>query len=399
MKIKEYIKEYKLWFILITYVFILALIIFKSDLIINYINTVYILFKPVFLGLGIAYVLNIPMVKIENLINKKISNNNFIFKNKRTISMLISIILMFCIIIFLAIMILPELFKSLGGLLANLATLVNNILNNLNGILSFFNINTHSINSKQIEDIANNLGINYSELINQSTKWVGFLSLNLFDFLSTGANLLTNTIFGFMISLYLLSSKEELLKQLKMLIASIFSQKTTIEIFRFAQKTNKIFKNFVGGQLVECFIIGIMMYIPLFLLKFPYALLIASITTVCAIIPIFGAMISWVVGFVLILSIDPYRAIAFLIIYQVIQQIENNLVYPKVVGESVGLPPLWTLLSITIFGGLFGLQGLLLAVPITASIYSYISEKVYEKLRNKNIIIKENNLIVNKEEF
>lgn len=394
MKIKEYIKESKLWFILASYVFILVLIIFKSDLILNYLNKVYTLFEPVFLGLGIAYILNIPMVKIENFISIKFKNNKFINKQKRSISILFSVILMILIITFLAIMILPGLISSIGGLISNLTSLINNAINNLHGILSFLNININSLDSKQIEDIAKNLGINYKELLNQSTKWVSSIGINIFDILSSGATLMTDLFFGFMISLYLLSSKEELLKQLKMVIACIFSKETTLELFSFATKTNKIFKSFVGGQLVECFIIGFMMYIPLALFNFPYALLIASITTICAIIPIFGAMISWVIGFILVLSVDPYKAFAFLFIYQIIQQIENNLVYPKVVGESVGLPPLWTLLSITIFGGLYGLQGLLLAVPITASLYSYFSDIIHKKLKKKNITIINNDLII-----
>lgn len=398
MKIKEYIKQSKLWFILATYIFFLALFIFKSDFILDYFSRFYALLEPVFLGLAIAFILNIPMVKLESALTKYVKLK-FIQKNKRSFAILLSVAMMFVVLIVLAMMILPELIKSVGNLIGNITILVNNVINNSDKLLSFLNINFNSIESKQIEQIISDFGLNYNDLLNQSTKWVSSISINIFSLLSGGAAFITELMFGFMISLYFLSSKEDLIRQLKMLIAGLFSTETTIEIFHFAKKTNAIFKNFVGGQLVECFIIGFMMYIPLALFKFPFALLIASITTVCAIIPIFGAMISWIIGFILILSIDPYRAIAFLFLYQFIQQIENNLVYPRVVGESVGLPALWTLLSITIFGGLFGLPGLLLAVPVAASLYSFLTEKIYKKLTTKHITVEKDKIIIENKQY
>lgn len=386
MKIKEYFKDSKHIFVAINYIFILALIILKLDLILSYLSQMINLLTPLFYGIMIAYILNIPMTTIEKLIKDKTSNK-YINKYLRTLSISLSVIMMIIILGVIGIIIFPELIRSINGLIINLTNLINSAIHNSDKLFKWLNIDVKNIDKAQIEGILKQLGLNYSELINQSTKWVSSLSSNLLYFLNSSATGFGKVSLGFMLSLYLLSAKENFIRQAKMITASILPKEKIKGTFELASKINNTFRSFVGGQLLECFIIGALMYIVLTILQFPFALIIATITAVCALIPIFGAMLSWIIGFFLILSVNPVQALLFLVIYQIIQQFEDNLIYPRIVGKSVGLPALWTLISIIVFGGLFGLIGLIIAVPLTACLYSIISERVKMRLKNKEISI------------
>ena len=151
--------------------------------------------------------------------------------------------------------------------------------------------------------------------------------------------------------------------------------------------TNKTFSKFISGQCLEAVIVGILMFIAFSLFKFPYALIIAVLTAITALIPIFGALIAMVVGAILIGLNNPMQVILFIIVFLVIQQIEGNLIYPKVVGKSVGLSPIWTLLSITVGGNLFGIPGMLLGLPIASIVYAFIKSTVNNRLKEKQIEI------------
>ena len=157
-------------------------------------------------------------------------------------------------------------------------------------------------------------------------------------------------------------------------------QTITIEIGRLSNQT---FSKFISGQCVEAIILGTIFFVVLSILRFPYALIISVLTTITALIPIFGAMIAMAVGAVLIAIESPLQAAIFIVIFQVIQQIEGNFIYPKVVGKSVGLSPMWTLFAITIGGSLFGIIGMLTFLPIASICYALLKDDVSKKIEEK----------------
>ncbi len=384
---KDHFTKIKSWMLLVTYTAFVIYILMNSAYLLDIINNSLRLLAPFFYALGIAYVLNIPMMKIESFILHRFSKFIFIKRNIRNISITITLIFSTLIgFIFLSFVI-PQLVQSVGDVLFNLQTIGLNLASNINEILLFFKIDPSvlSLEPDTINEYISNLGIDVTSLIDTASKWIRDTGIGIIDYAVNFAGLITNWFVGLMLALYLLGSKESFIKQFKKLILALFSLKFSATLLSYAKKTNGIFKNFVGGQLVEALIIGILIYIMMLITGMPYAELISAIVAVMALVPVFGAMLAMSLGFILILSVDPIRAIWFVVLFQIIQLFENNLIYPKVVGESVGLPAIWTLLSIILFGGMFGITGMLTAVPLTASIYVIGSELINKTLANKKL--------------
>ena len=386
--LKEQLHKIKPWLILTTYIFILFMIVSNLDNIIILINNILSLLKPFFYAIGIAYVLNIPMTAIENTIHNKLSSNNIIYKKARPIAIILSLVLAISIIIFLVLYITPQLIYSLSALFNNIGIFLSGLSNNINEILSFLNIDTKlvGLNVDNFNIFLNNMGINWDNLINTFTEVLKNASFNIYSFTVSFVQLLITWVVGTLLSIYLMSSKETMIMQCRKVMLYIFDYDISKKIFGNLTQTNKIFKSFVGGQLVEAIIIGILIYIMMLITNMPYSLLIATIVAVMALIPVFGAMFAMVIGFILILSVDIWQAMLFIALFQFIQIIENNLIYPRIVGSSVGLPAIWTLLSIIVFGGLYGVFGMLFAVPLTASVYTIMKDIVNEKIKNKELI-------------
>lgn len=392
MKIKEDIKHIKLILIAITYFVLLIFIVINFSTIKNGIAQFFSLLTPFFYGLGIAYVANIPMKKIEKLIHDHLNENNIIYKYSRSISILLSFILVIAFIVIFASIIIPQLFETIANLFVNLANFINGIINNIDQLFELFNIDPIdvSINSSTIEQIFTNIGLDWNNITKNLNNLLSGLStagISVIDIITNFTVQLGFWFMGFMLSIYLLASKETFIRQSKKLIAAIFDYDTTSKILRLLRKANEIFTNFIGGQLIEALIIGGLIYVALLIFKMPFAILIAALVAVMALVPVLGATLACVIGFILVFSVSPIKAVWFIIIYQVVQQAENTIIYPKVVGKSVGLPGIWTLLSIVVFGGLFGVLGMLLAVPTTACIYTFGSEIVNNRLKKKQLIV------------
>ena len=386
--IKEQLSKIKPWLLLTTYIFILCLIVINLKYITNIISVIFLLLKPFIYSIGIAYVLNIPMTKIEDIIHNRLKETNIIYKKSRGISIFISLLVTLSILVFLILYITPQIFSSIITLINNIGYFISGLINNVNEIIDFLNFNSewNGIDISNLEKYFVNTSVNWDKLLGTMTQILSDASFNIVNVSVSLVQHLTTWFIGVLLSLYLLSSKELLIMQCKKVMIAIFDINITKKIYYNLTKINKIFRSFVGGQLVEALIIGLLIYIMMILTNMPYSLLIATIVSVMALVPVFGAMFAMIIGFVLILSVDIWQALLFLVLFQVIQTLENNLIYPKVVGLSVGLPSLWTLLSIIVFGGLYGVFGMLLAVPLTASIYAIIKDIVNERIKNKELI-------------
>lgn len=388
-KLKKEVKSIKPWFILVTYfvglIFLLMYFNRISEVIGKYIK----LLNPFFMAIAIAFVLNIPMKSIENFINKNFDKNNLINKFSRSISIVLTLIFTLIFLFFMGYIIVPQLITTVVNLVNNLTNIVNGIVNNTDQILEFFKLDgiQADINTDTINNFFTQFGLDWNNIIKNVTSMVSNTGVSVFSYVSNFTLAAANWFLALMLSLYLLGGKEKFIRQIKKVVAAVFDNKTRNVILKYSRSSLDIFNSFISGQLLEAIIIGVLIYIALLLFKMPYSLLIASITSIMALVPILGATLACVIGFFLILSIDPIQALWFVVLYQVVQQLENNFIYPKIVGESVGLPGIWTLLSIVVFGGMYGVLGMLLAVPITAILYTSGSELINKRLNEKNLIV------------
>ena len=340
------------------------------DLILNILTKLVTALKPFILGLITAFILNIPMTKIENILNKLIKND----KGKvRIISIVISLVIFISIIGFVLLLLIPEIIESIENLIKIAPSIINDI-------------ETWTINlldkypdlQLEIQKIFDKVNL---DTIVPST--LNYIVNGTITFLTNLVSGIIPTFTAIVFSIYILSQKEYIIEGTKKLMNAYLPSKIQTRTIEIGRLSNQTFSKFISGQCVEAIILGAIFFVVLSILRFPYALIISVLTTITALIPIFGAMIAMAVGAVLIAIESPLQAAIFIVIFQVIQQIEGNFIYPKVVGKSVGLSPMWTLFAITIGGSLFGIIGMLTFLPIASICYALLKDDVSKKIEEK----------------
>lgn len=330
---------------------------------------------PFILGGGLAFVLNIPLNIIERkIINRK--NKTYKTKFVRILSIIISIMLIILIIVAINYLFIPDLINSIDTLIQKVPDTIENVKNIVLDLTKEY---------PQIKDtIQSNISENQQDI---SNKLQGLLSnalsgsVNLISsFFSKTVDCIVAIVFAF----YILINKEQLLKQLRKIVIAYFSKPKGKEIFRVLEISNNTFNNFVTGQCKEAVILGVLCCIGMLILRIPYAKTIGLITMITALIPIIGAWFSGIFGFLLIVTVDPMKAIVFAIFIIILQQLEGNFIYPKVVGNVIQLPSMWVLVAITIGGKLCGIAGILLGVPILSIIYTIFTQEVNTRIKAKH---------------
>ena len=378
MKLKKEVLDLRKWIILILFTVMSFWVFNNLDIIINFINKLFNVFFPFILGGVIAYILNIPMTKIEKILKKVIKKDN---KEGliRTLAIVLSLLLFIIIIAFIAFLLIPELIENIENLIKNIPGVIDKVEVWLVDILD-----KYPDIQKQIIETFSNSEHNVSSIVSNILNYL----------LSSAIGFISNLVSGFItfftaviFSIYMLSQKEYLIRCFKKLIYGYLKEDKASKVMEIGALTNKTFSKFISGQCVEAIILGVIIFIALTIFRFPYALIISVLTAVTALIPIFGAIIAMVIGAILIGINNPIQAILFIVVFQIIQQIEGNFIYPKVVGKSVGLSPMWTLLAITAGGSLFGIVGMLIGLPLASVIYALIKESVNNKLKTKKIKI------------
>ena len=192
-------------------------------------------------------------------------------------------------------------------------------------------------------------------------------------------------VIAFTFSIYVLFQKERLARQAKQILYAVFPEKITEKILSVAALSNQVFSSFLSGQCVEAVILGTLFVITMSILGMPYAMLTGIVIAITALIPIFGAFIGCVIGMLLIVMVDPVQAVWFLVLFLVLQQIEGNLIYPHVVGNSIGLPSIWVLVAVTVGGNMFGILGILVFIPLCSVLYALFAMFVKKRLREREI--------------
>jgi predicted PurR-regulated permease PerM len=337
--------------------------------------------SPFILGAAMAFILNSPMMFIEKLffgersLLRKVGD-----KVKRPVSYLITLIIFTATIIIISFIIIPEVVKTFQDLALKLPAywskwqiyIVKNLIDNPEL--------TDWINSINIDWTGLEQGI-ISFFQRSALDWVN----STFSFASSLLGSFVTFILAFIFSIYILFQKETLSRQIKKIILAFLSKKTADRIFYIGSLSNQVFSNFLSGQLVEALIIGGMFLVAMTIFKFPYALIISLIISITALIPMIGAFIGCGIGIFLILVDSPTKALWFIIMFIIIQQIEGNLIYPHVVGKAAGLPSIWILVAVTLGGSLMGVLGILLFIPIGSILYALLREAVNYRLKIKGL--------------
>lgn len=335
------------------------------------------LFFPVILGFMLAFVLNVPMRGIENRINKLILKMKKKPKPKpvRVISLVLTAVFIILVIVLVCYLVIPALVSSV-------VSLYELILDKWPGwaeTLRQYNIDT----TKITEWFA---GLDLSVLVGKLTSGAGSIVSFTLSTVSAVVGGVTDFGFGLVISIYLLLCKDELGRQVKKLLAAHTKKTVADYVLHVSGMVNKTYTSFLSGQCVEACILGTLMVIVMAIFRIPYAGLIAVLTAVSAFIPYVGAFLSCALGAFLVLLVDPSKFLLCIILYQAVQFIENQFIYPHVVGSSVGLSPLWTLVAVLIGGKLMGLFGMIFFIPLAAVLYELVKENTNRKLAKSDAV-------------
>lgn len=373
MKLKNDILDMKNWIILILIAVFSYWGLNNLEIIAGIFKNIFSVLSSFILGGVIAFILNIPMSKIENSLKKKIKNKDGLV---RIISIVLSLLLFIVIIAFISFLLIPELIENINMLINNIPVLIDNIES-----FGLELLDKYPNMQAQIEEII----AQTANIDNIVTNILNYFVNKVISFVSSLVSGFVTFFTAIIFSVYMLSQKEYLIRGSKKVIYACMNKKKAKKVFEIGTMANKTFSKFISGQCMEAVILGFIMFIAFCLFHFPYALIIAVLTTVTALIPIFGALIAMVIGAILIAITDPVQAIIFIIVFQVVQQIEGNFIYPKVVGKSVGLSPMWTLLAITVGGNLFGIVGMLIGLPLASIIYAVTTGIINAKLKKKEI--------------
>lgn len=364
------IKDLKKYIILIIIIMALLWGVLNIDNILGFFGKIINVLSPFIIGLCLAYVLNIPSIKFEKLLKEKIKNPKFPY---RVVSIVLSLIIFILLILFIAFLLIPELIENITLLIQNIPGIINNIETYLTNLLEEYPAIQKEISNVFSTDNLSNIIMNIlNSFLSSSVNLISSLVSSIFS-------IFTSLIFA----IYMLSQKEKLITSIQRIMKAYVKEHHYNKIMNIFRQSNRVFNKFICGQCVEALILGLIFFAVLTIFKFPYALIISVLTSITALIPIFGALIALVVGALLILITSPIKAGIFVVIFLVIQQIEGNLIYPKVVGASVGLSPILTLLAITIGGGLFGIVGMFISIPIASIINSLLVSDVNKRLSIK----------------
>ena len=351
--------------------------LFNYERVLGWIGTLIGILLPIILGVSLAFILNMPMKVNERLLGK--FKGKFINKVKRPVSLVLAIVEVIFGVFLVLFIVLPEvaqafstIAESIPGFIVKAQEVVNTLLTQI----------PEGEVQKFLADNWKNVGEQIWIFFDASATLVMGAAIGVVSNIFSG--ILTFFV-GFVVAIYVLSQKEVLASQFKKLMYSTFKEERADRMVYVLSLTSKAFNNFFTGQCLEAVIIGALFFVLMSLFKFPYALVSAIIIGVTALIPIFGAFIGCIISAFFIVVTAADKVIPFLVLFLIIQQVEGNLIYPKVVGGSVGLPGLWVLIAVSVGGSLMGVIGMIIMVPVSSVIYILLKEFAQKGVMEKNI--------------
>lgn len=347
------------------------------DVAIESVSWVLGILEPFLVGCAIAFVLNVPMRAIERNLYPKSKRGR---KLRRPLAYVLTLACVAGVITLMSVVIMP----SLSAAVVSLARQIPGAFTRLKG-------DVESLQSQlpAVQNLLDGLDVDWNQMTQKALSllqtWGNGLLTSGGDFLGGVISGVSNFVIGFVFSIYVLMQKEKLGRQVRRSIYALFQEKAADRILYIAGLASRTFSNFLSGQCLEGCILGTLFVITLSIFRIPYALLIGVLIGVSALVPVVGPFISVVVGFLLIVISDPWKAVMFIVLFIVVQQIDGNLIYPRVVGSSVGLPPIWVLVAVIVGGKLFGVAGILFFIPFCSVLYTLSREFVRQRLEKKKV--------------
>lgn len=355
--------------------------LWKFDVVLEVLGVLWDIVFPFALGGAIAFIINVPMSFVEKKIfGKKEEQGKKKERFARLVSLVVTLLLVVAVIVLVMFVLVPQLGETFSSLGNSIAT----FLPKLQEWVKEF---TH--NNSEVMNVVDKIEYDPQKIMSWA---MGFLGNGAENMMSTTVSAVGSLVSGvanffiaFSFAIYILFQKEKLHLQMRKIMFAFLPKgkaEATLEVCSLAYKT---FSSFLTGQCVEAMILGSMFVVSMTIFRLPYALLIGIIIAFTALIPVFGGFIGCWVGFFMIFMVSPEKAIFFLLLFLVLQQIEGNLIYPHVVGGSVGLPSIWVLAAVSIGGKLMGIVGMLIFIPLASVFYTLFREVVYLRLKKQHI--------------
>ncbi len=379
-------KQIKLWaFWIILAALAAVFIIVKRDSFSAFISQVFRILRPVIIGAVVAYLANPIFRMFERYVFGSIRS----FSLRRTLSLIGTYLVLALIVVILLMLIVPQLLTSVLDFLENYETLLATSLETINGFLSKLNaslgVNIPPVKPEMLKDgldwiVAN---VNVEGLMDRLLS--GSTILVLFEYIGDTFFILTDIIFGLFISVYLLAGKERLYAQVIRTRKALFNSRINERITRVCTIADESFGGFLRGKILDSTIVGVMVYIIISIMQVPYSLLIAVVIGITDIVPVVGPWIGVIPSAVIVLLTDPIKVIPFLLCILIVQQIDGNIIAPKILGENTGVSSLCVMISITVMGAIWGLAGMVLGVPLFATIIELTKEFLNKRLEAKGL--------------
>ncbi|MBM6896301.1 AI-2E family transporter [Pseudoflavonifractor capillosus] len=362
--------------LLITYAVALVVVIVKIDVILDWGSGVLLAFRPIFIGFAIAFILSRPCNFFVRVYARGLGNKWKRFA--RPLAVTTAYVILFAAVGILISLVVPELTKSIQRFIGNM----NVYAGNLQDLFEFLvdRLSLDALANLNLSDKINEiLGKALNQVLNTLTGTVP----HLISATSTLVSAVVTTVISFVFSVYMLSGGPKLTAQCRRLVVVYLPEKVSKHVLEVVRLTADTFTKYVSGQLIEACILGSLCFVGMVLFHFDYAPLISVVIGVSALIPVAGAYIGAVLAALLLAMISPIKALWFLIFLAILQQLEGNLIYPRVVGTSLGLPGIWVLAAVTVGSSLLGFVGLVVSVPVTAVVYTILKYDLRKRLSEK----------------
>ena len=383
-------KNIKKILLIITYTILLCFALIKFDLVLNVLGYLLNLLKPFIFGFCIAFILNIPLSRFERgFKEKKKKQKSNISKAKqettvkrttqvsskvRVFSIILSLLIFVGIIFLTLFLVIPEFINTISIFKDSIPSAFNTVQEWARDLMS---------NNQQVVEKINEFKPDWQQIYDEASVWIKSMASGLIgvsiDFIVGLFSGIINFFMGVIFAVYMLMQKEKLTSQLKRLVRAYLPEEKAQKLLYVGHITNDTFKKFFGGQFIEAILLGVLCFIGMTIFGMPYALTISVLVGVTALIPVFGAFFGTAIGAILILAVNPMQAFWFVVYIIVLQQIDGNFIYPKIVGDSVGLPGIWVMLAVLVGGNSLGILGMLIGVPIASVAYKLIKEYVEKK--------------------
>lgn len=342
-------------------------------------SAIWNLFSPFVIGAGIAFVFNVPMRAIERQL-AEIRKAGF----RRALSIVLTILCLVLIIMFVFELLIPQIQLTVASLSQTIPLFVENVAGKLMVLMK-----DHPEMGTWLQESLKLESLDWQGILKEALGFIGNQMSTVMDgavsVIGSVTGAVINGVVSIAFAIYCLARKEILARQGRRILYSLVSEHHADEVIRILRLTNATFSNFISGQCLEACILGCLFAIAMAIFKMPYISLVSVVIGVTALIPVVGAFVGCFLGAFFILVNNPVQAVSFIVMFLVIQQLENNLIYPRVVGTSIGLPGMWVLVAVTVGGDLMGVGGMLLMIPVTSVLYALLREFTDKRLAERGI--------------